>query len=221
MYLEDALAGPDDVLASALRSSAEAGLPAIQVSALQGKFLHVLAVLMGARRVLEIGSLGGYSAIWLARALPADGRLVSLEVSAHHAGVARANIARAGLSAMAEVRVGPALETLPRLAEEVGDGYFDLVFIDADKPNNAAYFEWALRLARPGGAILVDNVVRAGAVVDEGSPGPDVAGVRALFKAMAAEPAVVASALQTVGTKGHDGFAVAVVGPRPGGTGQL
>jgi predicted O-methyltransferase YrrM len=171
---------------------------------------------MGARRVLEIGSLGGYSAIWLGRALPPGGKLVTLELNSCHADVARDNIARAGLSPVAEVIVGPALETLPRLAADVGNAHFDLTFIDADKPNNAGYFEWALRLTRPGGAIVVDNVVRGGAVVDETSVGPEVLGVRGLFEAMAGGTAVVASALQTVGAKGYDGFAIAVVGSRSG-----
>jgi len=191
-YLETALDGRDDVLSEVLFSSREAGLPAIQVSAMQGKFLHVLARLIGARRVLEIGALGGYSAIWLGRALPPEGKLVSLEVDARHAEVARANIDRAGLSALAEVRVGPALAALPGLVEEFGEGSFDLSFIDADKRNNPAYFRWALRLTRPGGAIVVDNVVRQGRVAD------------------------TAAALQTVGSKGYDGFAIAFVGiPQP------
>ncbi|HUB70027.1 MAG TPA: O-methyltransferase [Acidimicrobiales bacterium] len=215
-YLETALDGRDDVLSEVLFSSREAGLPAIQVSAMQGKFLHVLARLIGARRVLEIGALGGYSAIWLGRALPPEGKLVSLEVDARHAEVARANIDRAGLSALAEVRVGPALAALPGLVEEFGEGSFDLSFIDADKRNNPAYFRWALRLTRPGGAIVVDNVVRQGRVADPAQSGPDEAGTRQLFAEMASEPSVTAAALQTVGSKGYDGFAIAFVGiPQP------
>ena len=208
-YLARALLDEDEALSGALRASAEAGLPAIQVSPLQGKFLHVLARLTGAERILEIGSLGGYSAIWLGRALPAGGRLVSLEVDPRHAEVARANISRAGLDGNVEVRVGPALETLPRLAEEVGEGAFDLTFIDADKTNNAAYFAWAMRLTRSGGAIVVDNVVRRGEIAEEASHDPAVVGTRRLFVAMAAERGLVASALQTVGSKGYDGFAIA------------
>jgi predicted O-methyltransferase YrrM len=213
-YLAGMLVGDDDVLDATLKSSAEAGLPPISVSPLQGKFLNLLAQLMGARRVLEIGSLGGYSAIWLGRALPSapEGKLVSLEVSPRHAEVARANIARAGLSDVAEVIVGPALESLPKLAEDVGKASFDLAFIDADKPNNAAYFNWALELTRPGGAIVVDNVVRDGGVADSKSSDPAIVGTRKLFDTIADSRGVAATALQTVGIKGYDGFAVAIVG---------
>ena len=207
-YLESVLVTEDAVLHRAQQAAADAGLPAISVTALQGKFLYVLARLMGARRVLEIGSLGGYSAIWLGRALPADGKLYTLEVSPHHARVAEANIAHAGLSDRVEVIVGPALGTLARLAHNPGPASFDLTFIDADKPNNAAYFDWALRLTRPGGAIVVDNVVRKGQVA---STDPNVIATRRLFEAMAGQPAITASALQTVGSKGHDGFAIALV----------
>jgi predicted O-methyltransferase YrrM len=212
-YLESALVAEDPVLRQAQQAAADAGLPAISVSPLQGKFLHVIARLMGARRVLEIGSLGGYSAIWLGRALPADGRLYTLELSPHHARVATANIAAAGLSDRVEVMVGPALSTLARLAEDPGPGSFDLTFIDADKPNNPAYFSWALRLTRPGGAIVVDNVVRKGRVADPGSDDPNVIGTQRLFDLMADHPGITASAVQTVGTKGHDGFAIAFVEP--------
>jgi predicted O-methyltransferase YrrM len=211
-YMETALLKPDDALRGALQASGEAGLPAIAVSPLQGEFLHLLARLMGARRVLEVGTLGGYSAICMGRALPPEGKLISLEVDPHHAEVARSNIARAGLSDVVEVRVGPAVETLPVLAEEVGDATFDLSFIDADKTNNPAYFAWALRLTRPGGAIIVDNVVREGRVADETSSDASVLGVRRLFEAMGAETSIAATALQTVGVKGYDGFAIAVVG---------
>jgi predicted O-methyltransferase YrrM len=211
-YLEGALGVQDDVLRATVDASDKAGLPAIAVSPLQGKFLFVLARLMNARRVLEVGTLGGYSAICLGRALPPGGKLISLELDPHHAEVARANLDRAGLSGTVEVRVGPALQTLPALAVEVGDASFDIAFIDADKGNNAAYFAWALRLCRPGGAIVVDNVVRNGLIADESSSDPNVAGVRRLFEAIATEPSVVATALQTVGAKGYDGFAIALVG---------
>jgi predicted O-methyltransferase YrrM len=217
-YLAGQLVGDDDVLTATLRASADAGLPAISVSPLQGKFLHVLARLMGARRVLEIGSLGGYSAIWIGRALPPppDGRLISLEVDHHHAAVARANISNAGLSGTVEVIVGPALESLPRVARDLGPASFDLTFIDADKANNAAYYRWALQLTRPGGAIIVDNVVRDGKVADAESSDPSVVGTRELFETMARAPEedlprAAATALQTVGAKGYDGFAISIV----------
>ena len=177
---------------------------------MQGKLLHLLARAIGARNVLEIGTLGGYSTIWLARALPDGGRLISLEADARHAEVARANIARAGLEDMVEVRLGMALDILPGLAAEVGEP-FDFVFIDADKPNNAAYFDWALKLSRPGSIIVVDNVVRDGDVIDAASDSPTVQGVRRLLERLAAEPRVSATAIQTVGTKGYDGFAIALV----------
>jgi predicted O-methyltransferase YrrM len=166
--------------------------------------------MIGARSILEVGTLGGYSTIWLARALPPDGHLVTLEAEPRHAEVATANLERAGLAGVVEVVVGPALETLPVLAEE-GRGPFDMTFIDADKQGNADYFGWAVRLARPGGVIVVDNVVRGGAVLDAGSDDPAVAGTRRLFDAVAAEPKVSATAVQTVGSKGHDGFLLAVV----------
>lgn len=211
-YLESALAAEDEALVATRRSIEQAGLPAINVTPLQGQFLYVLAVLVGARRVLEIGTLAGYSTIWLAKALPAGGHLVSLEVEPRHAEVARANIERAKLAATVEVRLGPALGTLPTLEAELGPGYFDLAFIDADKPNNAAYFAWAEKLVRRGGAVVVDNVVRAGRVADEGCSDPDVVGTRQLLQAISSTPGVLASALQTVSTKGYDGVAVAVVG---------
>jgi len=210
-HLEASLGGQDDVLHEVLSSSRQAGLPPIQVSAMQGKFLHILARLIGARQVLEIGALGGYSAIWLGRALPPGGKLISLELDPRHAEIARSNVARAGLSDVVEVRLGAALATLPGIAEEFGDESFDLSFIDADKRNNPAYFRWALRLTRPGGAIVVDNVVRSGRVADTASSGPDETGVRQLFEEIASTPSVTATALQTVGTKGHDGFAIALV----------
>jgi predicted O-methyltransferase YrrM len=212
-YFAGKLVGQDEALDGALEASAAAGLPPISVSPLQGKFLNLLARLMGAHRVLEIGSLGGYSAIWLARALPAapEGKLISLEVEPRHAEVARANIARAGLSGTAEVVVGAALDTLPQLSKQVGPASFDLTFIDADKPNNPAYFKWALELTRPGGAIVVDNVVRDGQVADAGSSDPTVVGTRQLVDTVVGAPGVSATAIQTVGTKGYDGFAIAIV----------
>jgi predicted O-methyltransferase YrrM len=209
-YLDGLLAKPDAALQAALRASAEAGLPAINVSATQGKLLQLLARLCGARKILEIGTLGGYSTIWLARALPPQGRLVTLEIDARHAEVARANIARAGLAERVEVRLGRALDSLAYLGAETA-GPFDLVFIDADKPNIPAYFKWALHLSRPGTLIVVDNVVRAGAVIDERSADASVQGVRRLNELIASEPQVSATAIQTVGSKGYDGLALALV----------
>jgi predicted O-methyltransferase YrrM len=210
-YLTDTLVKEDAVLAAALRESDAAGLPAINVSPPQGKFLNLLARIQGARNILEVGTLGGYSAIWLARALPpGGGRLITLEVDAKHAEVARANIARAGFANIAQVRLGRAVDTLPELERE-GAGPFDFIFIDADKPSNPEYFSWALRLSRRGTVIVVDNVVRKGAVADAGSSDATVLGVRRLNAMMAAEPRVAATAIQTVGIKGYDGFAVALV----------
>lgn len=209
-YIADRLVGADSSLDDALRANAAAGLPAIDVSAPQGKLLHLLARSIDARKILEVGTLGGYSTIWLARALPEGGRLVTLELEQKHADVASANLTRAGLRDRVDIRVGPALDALSKLAAE-GAGPFDLAFIDADKANNANYFALALRLARPGGLIVVDNVVRNGAVVDAASADPNVKGVRALFDALAAEPRVTATAIQTVGAKGWDGFAIALV----------
>ncbi|WP_166141763.1 O-methyltransferase [Methylosinus sp. RM1] len=207
-YIADRLIGADADLDAALAANAAAGLPAIDVSPPQGKLLHLLARSIGAKRILEVGALGGYSTIWLARALPEGGRLVTLELEQKHADVAAANLARAGLASRVEIRVGAALDTLPKLAAEAA-GPFDLAFIDADKPNNANYFAWALMLARPGSLIIVDNVVREGSVL----AGTDAhaAGARALFEAIAAEPRVTATAIQTVGSKGWDGFAIAIV----------
>jgi predicted O-methyltransferase YrrM len=211
-YITDTLIHPDSALAAALQSSAKAGLPKINVSPPEGMFLMLIARMKRARRILEIGTLGGYSTIWLARALPLDGTLTTLEIDAKHAKVAAANIRRAGLSRMVEIRQGPALETLPKLQAE-GNGPFDLFFIDADKPSNPEYFAWALRLSRPGSVIIVDNVVREGAVVDSKSSDPNVRGVRRLNETIAAEPRVIATAIQTVGSKGYDGFAIAMVLP--------
>jgi predicted O-methyltransferase YrrM len=209
-YLTETIVAPDPALEAALAANATAGLPPIDVSAPQGKLIHLLARMMGARKALEIGALGGYSTIWLASALPDDGRLITLEWNAKHAEVARRNVARAGLSAKVEVRTGAALTTLPKIEAE-GLGPFDFVFIDADKVNNAAYLEWALKLSRPGTAIVVDNVVRDGEVADAKSAAPDVVGVRRMFDLIAREPRLSATAIQTVGSKGWDGFALAVV----------
>lgn len=192
------------------QASHAAGLPPIAVTPAQGKLLQLLARMQQARAILELGTLGGYSTIWLARALPPDGRLITLEADPRCAEVARANIVRAGLQEMVELRLGPALETLPKLAAE-GAGPFDLIFIDADKPNNPAYLEWALNLSRSGTVIVVDNVVRDGKIIDAASPDPDVKGTRRMFELMAREPRLNSTVLQTVGAKGYDGFALAVV----------
>jgi predicted O-methyltransferase YrrM len=209
-YFVSALAPSDAVLDQALADSKAGGLPPINVAPNQGKLLQLLAATIGARRILEVGTLGGYSTIWLARALPADGKLISLEFSPHHAEVARANLARAGFADLVEVRVGPALDSLPGVQADTKEP-FDLVFIDADKRNNPHYFTWALKLTRPGGLIIVDNVVRGGAVLQAESQDPDVLGVRQVIALMAAEPRVSATAIQTVGSKGHDGLAIARV----------
>jgi predicted O-methyltransferase YrrM len=204
-FLAGLLAPDDDALAAARHESDEAGLPAIAVSAVQGKFLSVLARAVGARRILEIGTLGGYSTIWLARGLADGGRLITLEYSPRHAEVARANLARAGLADVVEVRVGRALDSLPRLEGQT----FDLVFIDADKAPYARYLDWAVRLTRPGALIIGDNVVRQGRILDRGA-NADADGVRAFLEAIAADPRLEGTALQTVGVKGWDGLAVAV-----------
>jgi predicted O-methyltransferase YrrM len=209
-YLTDLLVPPDPVLEAALQANAAAGLPAIDVTPNQGKLLQLLARAHHARTILELGTLGAYSTIWLARALPEGGRLITLEADPKHAEVARANLQRAGLENRVELRFGPALETLPQLAAE-GAGPFDLIFIDADKPNNAAYFAWALRLSRPGSLIIVDNVIRKGAVIEPASDDPRVEGTRRFFELLASEPRVSATVIQTVGSKGHDGFALALV----------
>ena len=209
-YFTGLLSPPDPALDAALAASAAAGLPQISVSPNQGKLLHILARSVGARSILEIGTLGGYSTIWLARSLPAGGRLLTLEANPKHAEVARANIARAGLADVVEVRLGRALETLPLLAA-AGAGPFDFSFIDANKEHNTEYFDWALRLSRPGSIIVVDNVVRGGEVVAADSDSADVRGVRRFLDRLAAEPRVSATAIQTVGVKGYDGFAIALV----------
>ena len=209
-YINQMLVPSDPALDDALASSAAADLPAIAVTPSQGKLLHLLARSINAKRILEIGTLGAYSTIWMARALPEDGRLITLEYSAKHAEVARANIARAGLSDKVELRQGAALETLPRIAAE-NPPPFDLVFIDADKENNAGYFQWALRLTRPGSFILVDNVIRDGAVADASSADPLIQGVRRLNELLARQSRVCATTIQTVGAKGYDGFTLALV----------
>jgi predicted O-methyltransferase YrrM len=209
-YISDTVVPSDSALDAALEASTKAELPAIAVTANQGKLLHILARLVGARNVLEIGTLGGYSTIWLARALPKGGRVITLEVNSKHADVARANVARAGLASTVEIRLGAALETLPKLA---GDklGPFELIFIDADKANIPEYFTWSLKLSRPGGLIIVDNVVRKGAVIDADSDDPDVQGVRRLNNMLTKEKRVTATTIQTVGSKGYDGFTIALV----------
>jgi predicted O-methyltransferase YrrM len=205
-YIGEHLGTSDDVLQATLADSVAAGLPEIAVSPPQGKLLMLLAASVGARRILEIGTLGGYSTIWLARALPQDGELVTCEYSAEHARVAEENLERAGVASLVSIRVGPALDTLPTLT-----GPFDLTFIDADKENNARYFSHAVDLSRPGSLIIVDNTVRHGAVVDASRDDPTTTGTRALYEAVRDEPRVSATAIQTVGSKGYDGFVLARV----------
>ena len=200
-YITDLFVPPDAALNAALRASEAAGLPAISVSPPQGKFLQLLAKALGARTILEMGTLGGYSTIWLAWALPAGGRLITLEADTKHAEIARANIARAGLTSIVELRLGRALDTLPKLAAE-GRGPFDLIFIDADKPNYADYFTWALKLSRRGTVIIGDNVIRQGAVIDTAGDDPRLLGVRRFNELVAAERRVSATAIQTVGAIG-------------------
>ncbi len=209
-YIHDRLVPSDAALDLALAACEEAELPAISVTPSQGKLLHLLARLVNAKNILEIGTLGGYSTIWMARALPADGRLITMEFDPKHAQVAGANIANAGLADKVELREGNALELLPELAAE-GLEAFDLIFIDADKCNNPQYFDWALRLSHRGSLIIVDNVVLDGCVIEAESEDADIQGVRTLFEKMAAEPRVLCTAQQTVGSKGYDGFAIALV----------
>ena len=209
-YFTDLLVRPDAALTATLEASNAAGLPHINVADNQGKLLMLLARTQGARNILEIGTLGGYSTIWLARALPADGRLVTLEAVPTHAKVARENIERAGLGNIVEVRLGRALDTLPQLAAE-GRGPFDFIFIDADKSGYPEYFQWSLKLSRRGTVIVADNVVRQGAVIEGHSRDANVIGVRRFLELVSLEPRVSATAIQTVGAKGHDGFAMAVV----------
>jgi predicted O-methyltransferase YrrM len=209
-YITDTLIPADPVLEAALTASTDAGLPPIAVAPNQGKWLMILAQIVGAQSILEMGTLGGYSTIWLARALPPDGSLVTLEADPKHAEVARANIALAGFADKVEVRLGKALETLPEIAAE-GLSPFDFIFIDADKGNYPGYLEWALKLSRPGTLIIADNVVRDGAVIDAANPDPAVQGVRRMNEIIASEPRLSATAIQTVGSKGYDGFAIAIV----------
>src|SRR3984957_334508 len=209
-YITDHLVPRDEVLEEALEANAMAGLPSIDVAPNQGKLLYLLARMKGAKRILEVGTLGGYSTIWLARALPADGRLVTLELEPKHAEVARGNLERAREAEKVEIRVGAALDLLIALHEE-GAEPFDLIFIDADKKRIPAYLEWSMKLAREGTLIVVDNVVREGELVNAASEDPDVQGVRAMFEMMAAEPRLSATAIQTVGSKKWAGFAMAVV----------
>jgi predicted O-methyltransferase YrrM len=209
-YVNETVAQNDEALDSAMKANAEAGLPNIDVTASQGKFLHVLALATGAKRVLEIGTLGGYSTIWLARALGRGGRVVTLEYEPKHAEVARKNLKRAGVAKKVEIRVGAAADSLARLAEE-GVKPFDLIFIDADKKNNPVYLDWALKLAKRGTLIVVDNVVREGELANGESTDPDIVGTREMFARIADEERLVATALQTVGSKGYDGFAIGVV----------
>jgi predicted O-methyltransferase YrrM len=210
-YIGDMLVGEDRALRAALQASDDAGLPAIALSPTQGKLLHLIARIRGARRILEIGTLGGYSTIWLATALPDDGHLISLELEPSYAEVARANAERAGLAGLIEIRVGPALDGLRELIDE-GAGPFDLTFIDADKANTPEYFQLALELSRPGSVIVADNVVRDGALVDPDSQDPGALGMRRFHELLSRTPGVSATTIQTVGLKGYDGFTLALVG---------
>jgi predicted O-methyltransferase YrrM len=213
-YFESLFLSPDPALDAALAASQAAGLPSIHVSPLQGKLLHLLARAQGARSILEIGTLGGFSTIWLARALPPGGKLITLEADPKHAEVAQANIVRAGVADRVELRLGLAGETLPRLAAE-GKGPFDLVFIDADKPGYPDYLAWALKLTRKGSLILADNVVRDGKVIDPETDDPNALGTRRFNEILGAEPRLSATVLALVGTKGYDGIAMALVTADP------
>jgi predicted O-methyltransferase YrrM len=209
-YITERVLPADPALEAALAASDAGGLPAIQVSPNMGKLLQLLAQTIGARKILEIGTLGGYSTIWLARAVTPDGRVVTLELNSAFAEVARSNLANAGLTERVEVRIGPALETLPLLAAEAS-GPFDLIFIDADKESTAEYFGWALKLSRRGSLIVVDNVVRDGTLIDEDRRDAHIQGIRDFYALAASEPRVSMTAIQTVGIKGYDGFAIARV----------
>lgn len=209
-YIVDRLVKADTPLADALAANAAAGLPAMDVSAAQGKYLSLMIRITGARRVLELGTLGGYSTIWMARALPADGKLVTLEYDPKHAQVARRNIAAAGLGDKVTIHVGAAVETLPIVATE-NTAPFDFIFIDADKPSNPIYLDWAVKLSRPGTVIILDNVIREGKVLDAANTDPRVIGTRAAYDIIGSHPRLEATALQTVGSKGWDGFAIMVV----------
>jgi predicted O-methyltransferase YrrM len=209
-YIGNLFIGTDFALEAALDSSKAAGLPTINVSPTQGKLLHLLARVQGARKILELGTLGGYSTIWLARALPPEGRLISLEIDPKRAEIARANIARAELANVVEIRLGRAADSLQQLVAE-GRAAFDLIFIDADKPGYAEYLTWCLKLSRPGTLIIADNVVRKGAVADPGSADENVQGIRKFNEALAAEKRVTTTVVQTVGCKGYDGLALILV----------
>lgn len=210
-YAAESLLPPDSVMDAVLERNRARGLPAIDVSPLQGKFLNIIVRMCGARRVLEIGTLGGYSTVWIASALPAGGKVVTLELESTHAAIARENFATAGVSDRIDLHVGPALSSLERLGAD-NSGPFDLVFIDADKPNNKQYLDWAMRLARPGTVIICDNVIREGAVIEAGSNDASVQGARDVFSFFGNQGKLQATALQTVGEKGYDGFAIAIVG---------
>jgi predicted O-methyltransferase YrrM len=209
-YFDEMLIPHDSTLDDALANCASANLPAIQVSSVQGKLLHLLARILGARNILEIGTLGGYSTIWMARALPEGGRIITLEADPKHADVARKNFARAGVANNVELRLGKALDTLPQVAAD-GRGPFDLFFIDANKSNMPEYFEWSLKLARKGSVIIADNVVREGAVLDAKSKDADIQGIRRFLEMVGKEKRVSGTALQTVSTKNYDGFALVLV----------
>ncbi|MFP7737406.1 O-methyltransferase [Priestia aryabhattai] len=209
-YMNNKLIQSDPILDEVLKANQEAELPAIDVSPSQGKFLHLLATLKGAKRILEIGTLGGYSTIWLARALPKDGQLITLELNAHHAEVARTNLKRAGVNHLVEVIVGPGLDTLAVLKDR-GTEPFDIIFIDADKPNNPNYLKWALELSKKGSLIICDNVVRQGHVVNSESEDENVKGIRQFMNSLAKEKRISATAIQTVGSKGYDGFILGIV----------
>jgi|ERR1039458_7028644 predicted O-methyltransferase YrrM len=213
-YITELLVSPDQVLEAALQTSAAAGLPPINVAPNQGKLLQLLATMQGAKNILEIGTLGGYSTIWLARALPPDGHLVTLEAEPLHASVAQKNISRAGLEKIVDLRLGPALATLKQLAAERREP-FDFIFIDADKESYPDYFIWSLKLSRRGTCIIADNVVRNGAVIDPAHADPRVQGVRRFNELLAAEPRITATTVQTVGSKGYDGFTIAIVTADP------
>lgn len=209
-YLAEELMPEDAPLRDALKANADAGLPSIDVSPTQGKLLHLLARMSGAKRILEVGTLGGYSTIWLARALPKDGALVTLELNPKHAEVAATNIHRAGLSHLVDLRVGPAADSLARLYAEKTQP-FDFIFLDADKPSNPVYLDWAIKLSHPGTIIIGDNVIREGAIIDANNTDPSVVGTRTFLQKIGQHPQLDATAIQTVGSKGHDGFALAIV----------
>ncbi|MBL0337923.1 MAG: O-methyltransferase [Rhodospirillaceae bacterium] len=206
-FITDNLLGPDPILDNVLKNSLKNGLPSIHVAPNQGKFLHILALSCQAKNILEIGTLGAYSSIWLARALPTNGSLITLEANPHHAQIAAENVKSAGLSHLIHIKIGRALDILPTLAGQ-GHPSFDFIFIDADKPNNAQYFQWALRLSHPGSIIVIDNVIRDGQIIDPNSQDPSVQGTRDLYQILGREKKVTATAVQTVGSKGYDGFVI-------------